>query len=81
MLFNKIQLIGRFRLKNDLPVLVSHFSLFRDERKRRESARVSHRKKKGRENSFSNRIGLSPREKGDTSTQNDTLTRPYMTLT
>ena len=32
--------IDRFRLRNDLPVLVSHFSLLRDNRKRGESARV-----------------------------------------
>ena len=32
--------IDRFRLRNDLPKWISHFSLNRDERKRGESARV-----------------------------------------
>ena len=32
-------IIDRFRLRNDLPILVSHFYLLLDERKGRESAR------------------------------------------
>ena len=50
--------IDQFRLKNDLPILVSYFYLLRDERKGRDSARVKGRKKRGREDSDPNGIGL-----------------------
>ena len=50
--------MDRFRLRNDLPILVSHFYLQRDERKVRENARVKLGKKRGRDTSDPNGIGL-----------------------
>ena len=45
-------------MRNDLPILVSHFYLLRDERKGEENAHVEWRKKRGRNDSDTNGIGL-----------------------
>ena len=46
------------RLRNDLPILVSHFYQLRDEGKGSESARVKWKKKRGRKDSALNGIGI-----------------------